>query len=291
MCQPSRCGSTGAKPVKPRRIVEHGASKQSIGEAVWRGLKKGRVLYRRLRKRTPAQSKAVLLKEIVPVLLTLGDTALRVFLGRARFAGGKCALSYPGDLFFLRTLGLTCYALAFDALTILSRADAELCRSGLLEQVTLHNNYSPFPGTRLMLPNGGIHSPRGKASGPFFVVPEFFYTSGAGVVWSGDKGTHRLSPGVLKFLIVLLSEYDEGRYGGVNPATISRFNGQLVTGAILSGWEPTVVATALNELEDLRFVWYNPCTVSRKDGHLIRSGHTASYIDEQNLDVLAIRTE
>jgi hypothetical protein len=142
-----------------------------------------------------------------------------------------------------------------------------------------------------MLPNGSIHSPRNKGSGPFFIVPKFFYTSGAGVLWSGDKGTHRLSPGALKFLVVLLSELDAGRYGGVNPSTLARRDGELLVGGVIAGWEPTVVATALNELEDLGFVWYHPCTVSRKDGHLIRSGHAASYIDEQNLDVLAMRTE
>ena len=286
---------TSSNVTKPRGVVNSAhlphRSTRDVTDAVLKGLRKGRVLLRQLRKRTPHHDKAILYKEVVPVLLSLSDSALRVLLARARFANNRTALSYPEALFLLRTLGFSCYAFAVRGLLVLHRADAELCRRGLLRQEQLRNNHSVFPGTRLTLPDGSVHSITKIPLKPFFIVCKFFYTSGAGIIWTGDKGLYRLSPVALKLLIALLSENDLGCYGGVNPNLLARHDGRLVIGGPIAEWDANAVAAALSELESRGFVSGHPATVSRKTGHLIRPGYTASYIDEQNVDVFAVRME
>jgi hypothetical protein len=176
---------------------------------------------------------------------------------------------------------------------VIASADAELCDAGLIKPVRLRNRYSEYEGMSLILPDGSRHFiPKDAPPHTFFEIPESFYTSGAGAIWRRkDYGLHPLPEDALRLLIALLSEHDVRRYGGVNPALLAFRNGELVIGGILADWETLVIATALSTLIDRGFVSRQPCTVSSIDGHCIRLGFTAAHADEQDLEILVVRTQ
>ena len=271
-------------------------------------------LFRQQRKRTPKRPKALLRKEILPALLSVSDLALRVYLGRARFVNGSSALSYPKAEFLLRTLGspqlyscILCGApnhrlsnaerkkrkqLFLKRVPRIEEADAELRRTGLLEAEILFNSYGEFPGTRFLLPDGSVHViPKHATANTFFEIPEFFYMSGAGALW--QRKDYRLFPlpeDALRLLIALLSEHDSRRYGGVNPTLSAFHDGKLILGGILVEWDHSLIANALDTLIERGFVSRCPSTVSAIDGHLIGTGFSAARVDEEDVEILFIRT-
>lgn len=271
-------------------------------------------LFRQQRKRTPKLPKALLRKEILPVLLMVSDLALRVYLGRARFLNCSSALSYPRSEFLLRTLGspelyscILCGApnhrltkverekrkkRFLKRVPLIEAADAELCRAGLLKPEVLFNSYAEFPGTRFLLPDGSAHViPKRAPANTFFGIPESFYMSGAGAIWQRkDYGLYPLPEDALRLLLVMLCEQDLARFGGVNPNVLAFRDEELIAAGMLADWDGRYIEAALYKLFDSGFVSRRAATVSRFDGHLIRKGFAAAFPDEENLQILEVQT-
>ncbi len=177
---------------------------------------------------------------------------------------------------------------------ILIQADAECAEAGLLvEELVPHGNYE-CPGARFTLLDGSTHSIPTKAPpDSFFQIPAPFYESGAGLIWPccvacGDR---RLSPYALRLYVALSSEHDLLRYGGVDAGVLSFRGGRLTLGGILAGWDPILVAQALDEIEDKWLALRRPGTISTIDRHLIRWDFHAGHLGELNVELITIRTE
>jgi hypothetical protein len=180
----------------------------------------------------------------------------------------------------------------FKRMPLIEAADAELCQAGLLKPEVLFNSYAEFHGTRFLLPDGSAHViPERAPANTFFEIPESFYMSGAGAIWQRkDYGLYPLPEDALRLLLVLLSEHDLRRFGGVNPGVLAFSDGELIVGGILTDWDTPYIEAALYKLFDYGFVARRAATVSCLDGHLIRYGFDAAFPDEQNLQVLEPKT-
>jgi hypothetical protein len=176
---------------------------------------------------------------------------------------------------------------------LLEETIEQLCEAGLVREETLKNNYSTFPGMRLTLPDASKHSiPKDAAPGTFFEIPGLFFELGAGLIWTcGACDVRPLSEYALRLYVALTSEQDLLRYGGVDPAVLSFRGRRLILGGILTDWDPTLIARALSELESRALSIRRPSTISTIDRHVIRRGFHACHLDEQNVQVIAIRTE
>lgn len=175
---------------------------------------------------------------------------------------------------------------------IIANADAELCEAGLQQLETLANNYSTFPGMRLILPDGTKHSiPRNAEGGTFFTIPGRFFSACMGALLPCETcGFEPLSDDALRLYVVLCSRHDRLRYGGVDPDVLSFRNRKLIVGCILSSWDRALVGRALRELEDKRLVSRRRSTISTIGGKLLRRGSHARHPDEQNVTIIAIKT-
>jgi hypothetical protein len=144
-----------------------------------------------------------------------------------------------------------------------------------------------------MLPSGTKHSiPKNAAAGTFFAIPGHFFQLCAGALLPcEDCGFEPLSDNALRLLVVLCSEQDRLRYGGVDPDVLSFRDRKLVIGCIIGGWDHALVSGAIRELLHRRLVSRRPATISTIDGHLIRWGFHARHLDEQNAGIVKIRTE
>jgi hypothetical protein len=255
----------------------------------------------------------MILKTVVPILLSLSDNAVRVFINRARFAARRSGLSYPRYSFLARVLGghklYTCahcggslYYLnkgqrikqnerLAEKTDVIECADRELLHSGLEAEVKLRNRYASFPGMRLMLPDGTVHAiPKTAPYGTFFIVPAFIFDCGATAIWADKRrGVIPVSEQALKLLLILLSGQHVERFGGVNPVTIHARDAGLSTAGLLSMWNPSVLKDSLNELELRNIVGRNSSIVSQYDGHLIRQNDVARFPDEIMTQVFRVR--
>jgi hypothetical protein len=270
-------------------------------------------------RRGKIPSQAILMKAVVPDLMSLSDTALRVYLARSRFANRSTGLSYPGRVILLRALGspslYTCWfcggltrfltkdmerkreVRTMERAMQLLEADEELAARGLIRAETLTTRTDrgevEFDGVRLLMPGGDVHRiPKRAAADTFFIIPDPIFACGAPGLWRRlEHGFEPVSEDALKLLLALLSENDEGRYGGVDPHLMHRrLTGELRYGHILSSWDVTTINGAMRELRRRSIITAVPAVVSTYDQHVIRFNDQPRHSDEIALGVLRVAT-
>jgi hypothetical protein len=177
-----------------------------------------------------------------------------------------------------------------ELLAVVSRADDSLCAEGLLESIPSDNGFTTYPKMRLLAADGATHFISKNAGALTFMVPEYFYTSGAGALTKCyNCGSEPLTPSALSLYLVLLAANDSLRYGGVDPAVLSIRNRRLLVGGLLADWNGDIVVAALDELVGGGFVSRQRSTISAVDEHLLRRGFHARQLGDLNVVIFVVR--
>jgi hypothetical protein len=184
---------------------------------------------------------------------------------------------------------------------IIRRAWAALREAGLIREELIGRLREGSDGdieddsflvTHLILPDGSAHSVTDVANARnVFEIPALFYACGAGKIWKHPAGPDAISHHALLLYLALCSEHDSLCYGGVNPAVLSRRNGKLVLGGVLTYWVPRLVSSALKELRHWGLVSRRQCTISAIDDSVIRTDFHVCSPDQENVEIVALEHE
>lgn len=262
--------------------------------------KSGRTLNFRRRKNEPPF--AVVEQALLPTLLALPTDAIRVYVTLCRFANGKTGLAYPSKRKLLHRLGAVPFHTNFltgvtnvgltkaQKLTRqrqlerfnaqLQQALDELVDAGLVAHATKSiataDGATEYKAFRILRPDGRTRRISDlKYRRAFFIVPACVFDCGAFAIRSpqGHSYLRPLDARVLRLLLLALRDNDEQRYGGIDPATLSYEDGNIVLNR--NAWPveltfsvPECVA-AVAELQRLRLLKTTTGVFSRKHGQLI----------------------